>query len=332
MVLYIDDILQKAADTVKMHELAEGQYARWLWQNAGGTRNLGIDPYGCADAANILYTIGQFPSTEESRRHWIASLQGLQDPHTGLFTDRTHHPIHTTAHCIAALELFETRPVYALTQLEEYASKEGIIHLLESLDWVNDPWDMSHRGAGAYAALVLTDSVDADWQDTYFSWFWENADEETGLWRKGAVRKGDIVQMFPSIAGTFHYLFNHEYAKRPLRYPDRMIDTCLAYYDSVKDNFGLGIGFSQIDWVYCLNRAGRQTAYRFSDSRDALKDFAYRFITNLGSIDAGKDDRFQDLHALFGAVCCLAELQQAIPGVIRSRKPLKLVLDRRPFI
>jgi hypothetical protein len=35
---------------------------------------------------------------------------------------------------------------------------------------------------------------------------------------------------------------------------------------------------------------------------------------------------------LFGAVCALAELQRALPGEIRSERPLRLVLDRRPFI
>ena len=39
-----------------------------------------------------------------------------------------------------------------------------------------------------------------------------------------------------------------------------------------------------------------------------------------------------DLHLLFGMVCCLAELQQALPGTFRTQRPLRLVLDRRPFI
>ena len=39
-----------------------------------------------------------------------------------------------------------------------------------------------------------------------------------------------------------------------------------------------------------------------------------------------------DLHALFGAVCALAELQLALPGELRSSVPLRNVLDRRPFI
>ena len=229
------------------------------------------------------------------------------------------------------MELFDAKPQYSLKKLEEYATKEGMIHLLENLDWEKDPWDMSHRGAGIYAALVLTGCVNVEWQDAYFSWLWENADEKTGLWRKGTISAED-TGIFPYIAGTFHYLFNHEYAKRPLRYPERMMDTCLAYYRKTKENFGRAIGFSQIDWVYCLNRASRQTAYCFREGKEALTDFACRYITYLKDVDIKTDDHFNDLHALFGTVCCLAELQQALPGIIRSPKPLKLVLDRRPFI
>ena len=35
---------------------------------------------------------------------------------------------------------------------------------------------------------------------------------------------------------------------------------------------------------------------------------------------------------LFGGVCALAELQQTLRGELISDKPLRLVLDRRPFI
>ena len=63
-----------------------------------------------------------------------------------------------------------------------------------------------------------------------------------------------------------------------------------------------------------------------------LADIAEKFIGNINTMDAETNDSFNDLHSLFGAVCALAELQQALPGMIRSSKPLKLVLDRRPFI
>ena len=105
----IDNLREKISAVVRAHALEDGAYARWLWQNAAGDRELGANEYGIADAANILYTIGEFPNGEK-RAQLCAALAARQDPESGLFTERTHHPLHTTAHCVAALELFDERP------------------------------------------------------------------------------------------------------------------------------------------------------------------------------------------------------------------------------
>ena len=97
-------------------------------------------------------------------------------------------------------------------------------------------------------------------------------------------------------------------------------------------NVGKNIGFSEIDWVFCLTRAMRQSPHRFEEGKAALRRFAEFFLDYLESLDPMTDDGLNDLHALFGTVCCLAELQSALPGEITSEKPMKLVLDRRPFI
>ena len=60
------------------------------------------------DAANILL-IGSFPQDPQERCSWISIIRGLQDEESGMFREPTHHEIHTTAHCIAALELFDAR-------------------------------------------------------------------------------------------------------------------------------------------------------------------------------------------------------------------------------
>ena len=107
----IQPIIDRALQVLETHRLDRtGAYARWIWQDAAGGRELGLNEYGCADAANILYMVGAFPCDPVERQAWIDTLQGFQDPETGLFTEATHHPYHTTAHCIAALELFDARP------------------------------------------------------------------------------------------------------------------------------------------------------------------------------------------------------------------------------
>jgi hypothetical protein len=76
----------------------------------------------------------------------------------------------------------------------------------------------------------------------------------------------------------------------------------------------------------------RQTPHRFHEAKKALEEFAALFIAMIDGLDPLTDESFNDLHTLFGAVCCLAELQSALPGQLLTTKPLRLVLDRRPFI
>lgn len=331
-VTNIEPIIEKIRRTVNTHRLGEGQYARWIWQNAKGNRNLGVNEYGCADAANILYTIGDFIGDADKREKWIKTLQSMQNSETGMFVEATHQTLHTTAHCIAALELFDAQPQYEITK--KYRSVESLYELLDNLDWENYPWTESHNGAGIFAIMNITGNASEEWNNAYFRWLWDHTDAETGM--IGTPEKRG-VKHFEYMAGTFHYLFNLEYAKMPLRYPEKLIDTCLWMYENI-ENGELGssflnkIAFIQVDWVYCITRALRQCGYRYDDCIKMLEDFAEKYIDYLMKLDETKADDFNDLHLLFGCVCCLAELQQALKGKIKTKKPLKLVLDRRPFI
>ena len=138
------------------------------------------------------------------------------------------------------------------------------------------------------------------------------------------------------MAGGFHYIFNHEAERRPLKYPKKIIDSCIYLMENTgKPEHGNMITrctFIDIDVVYCLTRAMRQTPYRFYDGKNALEKYAEKYIEFMYSLDYEHDEGFNDLHMLFGSVCCLCELQSALPGKIITSKPLRLVLDRRPFI
>ena len=331
-MINIDSLIEKIHKTVVSHNLGKGAYARYLWQDEKCSRKMGINEYGCADAMNILYTINALPIGKE-REECIEALSSLQNPETGLFEEHTHHFIHTTAHCIAALELFDAEPKYPQKTMLKYFTKQGIKELLDSLRWVEAPWRDSHEGAGTYVIGVLTGNVDLEWQNYYFGLLYDNTDPELGMSRVGTVDESKIP-LFHHLNGWFHYMFNMQYAKRPLKYPDKLVDTCIRMYDDglLGKNFGKGIGFAEIDWVFALNRATRETPHRFAEAKDRLRDFANKYITYIESLDFEKHEGLNDLHCLFGAVCCLAELQASLPGEIMSTKPLRLVLDRRPFI
>ena len=80
----IDDLIEKILSVIDTHRLEQpGAYARWIF---GEGRDLGINEYGCADAANILYTVGHFPKDSERRAAEVSVLQNMQDPETGLFS------------------------------------------------------------------------------------------------------------------------------------------------------------------------------------------------------------------------------------------------------
>ena len=183
-------------------------------------------------------------------------------------------------------------------------------------------------------ALVLSGAAGREWENDYFAWLWEEADPATGLWRKGCLNAPGSRPLYEHMAGSFHYLFNHEYAARPLRYPEKLVDTQIAMWRDgrVRRGFGESCGFLEIDWIFCLTRAMRQTPHHFREGKNALREFAGGYFDYLQSADPEKDKSFDDLHCLFGAVCAVAELTRALPGEFSAAKPLRLVLDRRPFI
>ncbi len=324
--IVIDDILENVLKTVKAHELETGKYSRFVWKN--DERDLNVNPYGCADAANILYTLNRFPSDTEVRKKCIDVLQGMQDRETGLFCEGTHHKFHTTAHCVAALELFDVYPLYPIKEMEKYKDFKEFSKMCEDMDWLHKG-GASHPGAGIYASLVITDAVGGNWTEEHFAWFDKNCDSNTGLWVKEPAPDYPISQR---MGESFHFLFNYEHAKHPFPYPDKLIDSCIAMYKNkqLPEYFGKQFHFIEVDWVYCLNRASRQTPHRFYEVKEILYDFAKDYIDFLKNVNW--EEKANDLHVLFGTTCCLAELQLALPGKIYSSRPLRMTLDRRPFI
>lgn len=321
--------------TLATHEAGGvGAYRRWLTQNEKGTRDLGATVYGCADAAHILYTIGAMPAGQEERAAWVTRLQSYQEPDTSRFVSADHHWLHTTAFCAGALELFDARPVHVLSCLEPYTTRQGLWDLLEGLDWVKSPWAESHRGAGIYGAMVLAGPMPLDWEDWYFEWLWENQDAETGLWRRGCVRGVEGgAPPFHHLASSFHYLFNADHARRPLRHAEALVDTCLAMHrDGALPAMGRGLSWNEIDFLYTLRSLQKRTSHRAEESRALVRQIAARLVASVQALDPVSDPGMNDLHTLFAGLCSLAVAQEAVPGLIRTAKPLRLVLDRRPFL
>lgn len=137
--------------------------------------------------------------------------------------------------------------------------------------------------------------------------------------------------LFPHLAGTFHYLFNFEHAGKAPPHPAALAVTCERIYTRRVYPLARFVSFAEVDWVYCLHRAARHCD-RVDAVRPMLRAFATEYVAFLDGLDPDADPGLDDLHALFGATSALAELQNALPGEIESERPLRLVLDRRPFL
>ena len=338
----VREILREARKVVSSHagEVA-GEYHRILKFSADKTNKTGITAYGCADAACILYTLGELPSGGAERQACVDAINRFQNPETGLFEDGSHHEIHTTAFALGALDLFGARARYPLKALHPLKDKQEMEAFLDHLQWKEEPWYESQKGAGIYSSLVLNGEVSLQWEDWYFDWLWEQEDPETGFWRKGndiPLEDHDApVRLFHYLGGSFHYLFNVVHARRKQRYPEKAIDTCLEIWNNnhqprYGEAFCSGISYAEIDWVFYLNRSVRQCGYRFEDSRKAMERAAEKYINYLKQIDYSNDTAFNDLHKLFGMVCAISEFQLALPGHFITDRPLRQVLDRRPYI
>lgn len=311
------DFIKNAEETVRSHALGNGTFRR---------RTDGEES-GCADAINILYTLNALPKSYSGRTKYIKALQSLQNPETGMFTDDEHDPFYTTAYCTAALELLDSHPVYPLTEMLGLKEPDKLVEFMENQQWSSEPLLTSHRVAALYAALTAVGAADSAWQEEYFSWLRSNTDGDTGLIRNGFINYRKTPP-FKYLSATVRYMFGFEYRHLPMRYPARIIDTCIQFYDrKVSPDFGAKPGFEEMDWVYCLNRSMRQTDYRYKDCKARLKEFEGNYAAYLA-----EQPPFDDLHTLFGVLCTVAELQSALPGTIMTEKPLRLILDRCPFI
>lgn len=323
-MINIDPIIEKVKTSIENHKLPEnGYYSRY-------TNDTCANEYGCADAANLLYTINEMPTDESERSALVNAIRSFQNKDTGLFSEPTHHPYHCTAHCIAALELFDALPLYHISEFDKYDEPKSVPDFLKSLNW--QECQGAHLGAGLFSSMFLTRRMSIDWQNEFIGWLDKNVDEKHGVNITGAVDL-KLVPKWHHMGEWFHFLFCYHACHRKFPCEQQLVDYCIELYktNDFPDSFGKGQRFLDIDWAFTINRASLSSGYRREEVLDQLKDFATKYTKYL--LESPLDEpQWDDMHLTFGAFCALSELQIALPGFLVSTRPLRQVLDRRPFI
>ncbi|MCR5214060.1 MAG: hypothetical protein K6E10_06565 [Eubacterium sp.] len=322
------EFIDKAYDAIGKHNIGQvGKYRRWLKQDEKNSRDMEASVYGASLATDIYYTLGGIPETE--REGLIREIKAYQDPLDGLFKYEGSVVCHTTAFAAGALELLDAVPDYKAEGFSEYITKDGIYAFMDKIDWDNDPWLGAHWGAGIYGSMLLTGMSSDEWEDYYFDWLDKNEDMNNGLW----MGKESKAPLFHYIAAAFHYVFNYEYAKRPIKEVDKILDTCIDAYnhnEECKMVFDRP-GWPYIDFTYLLVHAQRRSGKRFEESQIIIKNLCDKLM-NMILNENNKYDVFDDMNNFLAVISAIAVMQDVIPGYIKTSKPLSLILDRRPFI
>ncbi|HVS51322.1 MAG TPA: hypothetical protein VHD62_03110 [Opitutaceae bacterium] len=301
-----------------------GQYARSPGQTTA-------ELYGVADMACIFYALGRLRPTEPERAQWAAAFQQFQKPDTGWLVEKspTHDPLHNTAFALAAMELLDLRPQHPVKMDAAYAHPR---EFLATLDWKNNVYIDSHKGAGVGAIHALVPELGTPaWFAEYFAACDALFDANNGMMGRDKPAGGDSDQ----VGGTFHYSFLYQHFNRRMPFPEQRIDAVL--HTQMPDGYWRADNhlWLTLDAIYLMTRALRNRPHRFDDVVACVRGVMTNLVRDVYS-PAGRKATFVGrlaVHSVTAAISIAAEAQQFLGAqeVITAR-PLRLVLDRRPFI
>ena len=174
-----------------------------------------------------------------------------------------------TRQSAATLIMVGNRPVYPLPVA--WQSESAVREFVQSLDW-SQPWSAGSHASHLVSFIVMNSQ--ASGEHTIESQMLEAAFEETDRFldeRTGSWGIGEVSHI-QRINGAMKVLTAYDWAKRPIPYPERLIDYVL---DNTSGDDGCGV----LDKIFVLHGASRMVpGYRTSDLEkiclDALNEIS----------------------------------------------------------
>ena len=206
---------------------------------------------------------------------------------TGKSQDLSYFKEETTTFCQQALDVLEAPPPQMRIYADNRSTAEGIIQYCESLPWRNAWLDSNPvmfalsqicHDAERYQKPELLNTVDValDWLDKHQS-------PQTGLWQGPHE-----VSLLNAMAGTFHFTFFYGYRHRPIKYAERIIDSCLKLQESHGLFSSNTVGHTCLDYdaIELLVIASSTTDYRLEAVKVSLSRASAVLLT-LRNSDGG---------------------------------------------
>ncbi len=289
-----------------------------------------IDALSCADFAVIDYTVGPWPLSGSERDARVKILQGFQATPSGLFEGGdagppvedlpVADPYCRTGYFVSALELLGARPLHPIRAMDGLRTPSGIDEFLDGIDW-SRPCLEPCRAASAAACFAITGDVGPEWFERFFA----------RLAREVGARKGGAPPDGAALYEAYALMAIHERFRAPLPRTADAVRMVLGLQRPEGLFDESGPGWPDLAAAFVLERGLRRSGEARAEVLAACEKLLRAAAGRLA--DAEFRDSFADCpHRAAGAVSLLAILAEALPGAIRSRRPLRLFTERRLFV
>jgi hypothetical protein len=229
------------------------------------------------------------------RQDWVAYIQANQSD-DGLFRDEIIAGEkaesmdwwgfrHLTLHTLMALTALGGIAQHPLRLLEPFRRPGYMREWLAFRRWMEDPSSVSNevQNYGTFLQYAR-DFQDEAWcqsaLDEMYDWLDQTQDAKTGLWGSRFDTKKWLSY---GIQTGYHIWLLYFYDGRPVKYLERIIDSCLATQNRL-GGFGFLLNSSaceDIDTIDTLSRLYFISDYRRKDIRAALERAVPWILTNL---------------------------------------------------
>ena len=223
--------------------------------------------------------------SEEERMQWINYIQNHQ-AEDGLFKDELirNNMVekldgwgwrHLTLHSLMALTALGAIAPKEFKIIEPFKDSQLVVEWLESRNWSGNASDVSNEVQNYMVFLQYArDFQGEEWAGTaiekMLDWLDDAQDPETGLW---GTRFDTPALLSLGVQISYHIWLLYFYEKRPIKYVERIIDSCLLTQNRLG---GFGVRFNSgacedIDSIDPLVRFSYRTQYRRADIESALR-------------------------------------------------------------
>lgn len=270
---------------------------------------------------------------EKKRQEWIDHINSFTDEYLkdGSYSDTFgHSKLHANGMVIGALGPLGGKKKYPCRLYDGFLSTKDIGSWLETIDWETQ-WSASHLFWGGMHCFSFADGCTDEWKQAVKKWLLENADENTGFWRKNT----QYTDRHQALGGLAHILPVFEHQNWEFPFINRTVDSVLkmqmkngCWLDREQD---FPATYLDLDALYVLRYAKDYSpSYRREEVHRACAAFAAQLMANY---ENHKDVFYaQHPHFVLAGIGIFGLLQQLMPEDFYDDRPWSDIFsDRRLY-